>query len=479
MVFTVRIPGLKVFAFFIIFITALLISVLLSPEKASAAAITLSTATTSSNNASTTLAKVGNTVSYRLVLSGTPVATSSPVINIFNMGTTSMSGSGTTWTYSTTSASTWTEGFVTFYMAWGGTATEATTTISQTSLTSANVKFDQTAPTISTITSNATASGVLKVGDTIIFTLTPGATEYGATVAGSYNSQSLTWSTGDSGATFTATYTVTEGETDRSSALQISSVVITDAAGNASSAGSSSNVAKTIDANSPGTPTATPAGGTSSANKEDITLASSGSDSIYYTDDGSTPTCSSGTLYSSTFSINTTQTIKAIGCDTAGNDSAVASFSYTITSSGGGGGGGSRRSSASVTASVSSSGLSGNQVESILGLLRSFGADAATIAKVNAALMGQTVPSTTSAPASSFVRNLTLGSSGQDVKALQIFLNTNGFTVAATGPGSAGNETMTFGALTRAALAKFQAAKGISPALGYFGPLTRAAILGR
>jgi hypothetical protein len=73
-----------------------------------------------------------------------------------------------------------------------------------------------------------------------------------------------------------------------------------------------------------------------------------------------------------------------------------------------------------------------------------------------------------------FARNLTIGSTGPDVKALQIYLNTHGFILATTGPGSPGHETNLFGALTRDALAKFQAAKGISPAAGYFGPLTRA-----
>lgn len=73
-----------------------------------------------------------------------------------------------------------------------------------------------------------------------------------------------------------------------------------------------------------------------------------------------------------------------------------------------------------------------------------------------------------------FSRNLTVGSSGLDVQTLQKYLNAKGFTVALTGPGSPGNETSFFGALTRAALARFQKANNISPAVGYFGPITRA-----
>ena len=72
-----------------------------------------------------------------------------------------------------------------------------------------------------------------------------------------------------------------------------------------------------------------------------------------------------------------------------------------------------------------------------------------------------------------YTKNLTLGSKGDDVKALQQYLNANGFAVAATGAGSPGSETTYFGNLTKTALASFQAAKGINPPAGYFGPITR------
>ena len=65
---------------------------------------------------------------------------------------------------------------------------------------------------------------------------------------------------------------------------------------------------------------------------------------------------------------------------------------------------------------------------------------------------------------------------GDDVKALQVYLNTHGFMIASSGPGSSGNETTKFGAATKAALSKFQKAKGITPAAGYFGPKTRASL---
>jgi hypothetical protein len=429
---------------------AFLVLLMSAPGNAHAAAVSLVTATTTSNNASTTLAKVGNTVSFRLVLSGTPAATTTPVINIFSMGTTTMSGSGTAWTYSTTSASSWTSGPISFLMGWGGTVGEATTTISQTSLTNANVRFDKTAPTVTSVTSDASATGVLKVGDTITFTLTPQSTEYGGSVAGSYNGQSLTWSTGDSGVTFTGTYTVTEGDSDQATALQIGAI-LSDAAGNATTTASSTNVAKTIDANSPATPVASLSEG-SYTGSQSTTLTSANSDFIYYTIDGTAPACNTGTLYSGAISLTSATVLKAIGCDNAGNTAASASFTYSIrpTVSGGGGGGG------------GGSHASGNHTTTVYNVPALTNANPSTTALTN----GSSV----------FSRSLSTGATGADVKSLQVFLNTHGFVIAASGPGSMGNETMKFGALTKAALAKFQASKGISPAVGFFGPLTRAAI---
>jgi len=58
-------------------------------------------------------------------------------------------------------------------------------------------------------------------------------------------------------------------------------------------------------------------------------------------------------------------------------------------------------------------------------------------------------------------RTITLGSKGEDVRTLQKMLNASGFKVAATGAGSPGNETTTFGAATRAALLRYQQAKGL------------------
>ena len=74
----------------------------------------------------------------------------------------------------------------------------------------------------------------------------------------------------------------------------------------------------------------------------------------------------------------------------------------------------------------------------------------------------------------SFTRNLTVGSRGDDVKCLQKYLNMASYSVASSGAGSSGNESTYFGLATKSALARWQAANGISPASGYFGPISRA-----
>lgn len=82
-----------------------------------------------------------------------------------------------------------------------------------------------------------------------------------------------------------------------------------------------------------------------------------------------------------------------------------------------------------------------------------------------------------------FERNLRVGNTGADVKALQQTLNANGFTVAAAGhAGSAGMETTYFGNATKMALIKWQEANaattlapwGLTSGTGFFGATSRA-----
>lgn len=81
-----------------------------------------------------------------------------------------------------------------------------------------------------------------------------------------------------------------------------------------------------------------------------------------------------------------------------------------------------------------------------------------------------------------FLRNLKLGSVGEDVKMLQIFLNAHGFNVSQAGPGAIGFETNYFGTKTEKALKSFQefyshdilAPLGLTKATGKFYSSTRS-----
>ncbi|MEX1014809.1 MAG: peptidoglycan-binding protein, partial [Candidatus Paceibacterota bacterium] len=75
--------------------------------------------------------------------------------------------------------------------------------------------------------------------------------------------------------------------------------------------------------------------------------------------------------------------------------------------------------------------------------------------------------SSSSTAAYDFTRNLTIGSQGADVTALQTYLISEGHSIPAGATGY-------FGEQTRGALAAWQAANGVSPAAGYFGPISMA-----
>lgn len=72
-----------------------------------------------------------------------------------------------------------------------------------------------------------------------------------------------------------------------------------------------------------------------------------------------------------------------------------------------------------------------------------------------------------------FPRDLDLGVEGEDVRCLQKYLNSSGIKIAEEGLGSIGKETNQFRELTKQAVVKWQKANNLSPASGFFGPMSR------
>lgn len=83
-------------------------------------------------------------------------------------------------------------------------------------------------------------------------------------------------------------------------------------------------------------------------------------------------------------------------------------------------------------------------------------------------------------PLCEITRSLKVGSSGEDVRCLQRYLNWSGYNVSDVGAGSPGNESSYFGTKTADAVARWQnanASQVLAPAniptgTGYYGPLS-------
>ena len=161
-----------------------------------------------------------------------------------------------------------------------------------------------------------------------------------------------------------------------------------------------------------------------------------------------------------------------------------ATYSQTTTSSSGGGGGGSSSSRRTTTTATTTSATSTatstastntSEIEQLLNLLAVLKAQLQALLKTTA-----------SSASVSLTRNLELGMEGEDVRALQAYLNTHGYPVSQSGVGSLGNESTHFGPGTKSAVIKFQNAHAstlltpinLTSGTGYVGEKTRALING-
>lgn len=279
-------------------------------------------------------------------------------------------------------------------------------------------------PSIVSITSNANTSGALSDGNTITFVLTLASPVPNATVSGSYDGVPLVWSTGNGGATYSATYTVQPGNTMTSYPVQISGVTVVDPSGNVSAPASGTDVEKTINTNSFTITMVTPVPSVVTTATPIFTFYSSQDGSITYGGDCASPVLSA-------IQGDNTVTFNALGNGTHSN------CIITVTDYGG-------------------------YASNVLTV------PAFTVTGSNVTPLPITTTSTTNTSgiyAYKFVNFLGVGSTGTDVTELQQRLTVEGIY---TGPISG-----YYGVLTQAAVKKYQGLHGLSQ-FGYVGPGTRA-----
>lgn len=107
--------------------------------------------------------------------------------------------------------------------------------------------------------------------------------------------------------------------------------------------------------------------------------------------------------------------------------------------------------------------------DQIVAILRAAGVSEQVVNIIKVALTQDPVTPPPTSDCYQFTKNLTRGSSGADVTALQKLLISKGFL-------NEGAATGYYGILTQSAVSKYQQAAGISPASGNVEPITRAAL---
>lgn len=355
--------------------------------------------------------------------------------------------------------------------------------------------IDTTAPTatvtstLSGVVSEANASGTIIL--TVDFSETMASGTVNPTLAFSGDiagSGSLTFSTSTwaSSTAYQATYSLVDAN-DSNYDVNVTVTLAQDLAGNTVT--STQTALIDLDTTAPQSLTVNPPA-TTYGEVVNVILASTGSTQVRYSLDGTTPTCSSGTAYSSAISVTSSLTMKAIACDAVSNTSALSTNIYTISVNTGGGGsnsGGSSGGAASsytgtpaipatpatpgvspATPATSAISAAQAQLTALIVQLQALIAQAKT--------MGISIPAgietlVGSANLSS-LGDLMSGLRSENVRSLQNFLVAQNKGIAAAAL-KANGTTLNFGSLTKAALAEWQASVGISPASGYFGPLTR------
>jgi hypothetical protein len=390
----------------------------------------LSSVSVSSNDVDGTLAGVGNLITVTFSLNET-IQTPTVVIDGHSI-TANGGGSGPyTATYTLQSTdSTASIPVVLNFTDYNGNTAKTTVIVDNAG---------QGAPIINSITSTANTTGALKIGNSITFTLTPAVPEPNATVTGSYNNVPLSWSSYNSGETYTAVYTVVAGNASQLAPLQISGVTLTDMNGDVSAPAAGTDVQETIYASAPYIAQVTPVPTPTYSSTPSYTFSSSDAGTITYSGDCSSPTTNaitgSNTVVFNELAPGTHSDCIIEVTDAAGNPGNQLIVSPFTVESG---------------ATPSSTALSVTQTQT----------QTSTAANSTASTV-----SNSGVDSYKFYNPLNVGSKGEDVTMLQKRLMAEGVY--------SGPITAYYGALTQTAVERFQADHGLQQ-LGNVGPGTRA-----
>ena len=250
----------------------------------------------------------------------------------------------------------------------------------------------------------------------------------------------------------------------------------TDLAGNTSSA--SAGLSITVDTTGPSVSFTSPLNGSTTAGT--ISLGATSTDSLTSVvgvlfSYGATIIGSEDTSSPYSVSLDTTTltdgayTLNAVARDVVGNYS-TSTVSITVTNAV------ATTPSSGPTQSSGPTAYSSAPTSAIPGIYNPAGNNGTSgVISPTKAIASVIVQSAGITPNFNFTQNATVRTINNEVINIQRMLNTMGYTVATTGVGSKGNESLFFGPKTRLALMRFQRAFAI-PATGFFGPLSRAAM---
>ncbi len=368
----------------------------------------ISSVTITANNARNAFGKIGDAITLTFNVNESVM---NPTANIMGH-IVSVSGNGSgpyTAVYNIASGDT--EGNISAVISFSDLAGNT----SKATLTFANGAAG--AASLASLTSNATSYGALKIGDTIIFTLTPASQQPNATVSGSYNGVPLYWATLNGGITYTATYAVTSGQSDQATPVQISGVTLTNSTGAASAPISGLDIVKLIDAHAPVISEIVAVPAQTNITAPNYAFSSSEYGAVHYGGD-----CSS---------------------QTASVSSGINNIFFNNLANG-------LHSNCVITVSDAAGNVS-NQI---------------TVSPFTVASAAPTTPPVAAA-SFKFTKALSAGSTGNEVIELQKRLAAEGVY---SGPING-----RFGPLTKTAVKKYQAKRGLTQ-LGNVGPATRAAL---